>query len=85
MIHQVLQTFTSQLNEYIRNELGLSEDMVISSSLMDISGGGLMQIESPDVRELIYSSSGPFPGTQLSGSIAVHIAGHRVFSGPYPF
>jgi hypothetical protein len=46
MIHQVLQTFTSQLNEYIRNELGLSEDMVIASSLMDISGGGLMQIEN---------------------------------------
>lgn len=46
MIHQIVSTFVSQLNEFIRNELGLADDMVIASNLMDIKGGALMQIEN---------------------------------------
>jgi hypothetical protein len=46
MIHQVVSAFVSQLNEFIRNELGLADDMVIASNIMDINGGALMQIEN---------------------------------------
>lgn len=46
MIHNIVSTLVSQLNEFIRNELGLADDMVIASNLMDIKGGALMQIEN---------------------------------------
>lgn len=46
MIHNIVSTLVNQLNEFIRNELGLADDMVIVSNLMDIKGGSLMQIEN---------------------------------------
>lgn len=46
MIHNIVSTLVNQLNEFIRNELGLADDMVIASNLMDIKGGSLMQIEN---------------------------------------
>ncbi len=46
MIHNIVSTLVNQLNEFIRNELGLADDMVIASNLMDIKGGALMQIEN---------------------------------------
>jgi hypothetical protein len=46
MIHQIVSAFVSQLNEFIRNELGLADDIVIASNLMDIKGGALMQIDN---------------------------------------
>jgi len=46
MIHNIVSTIVNQLNEFIRNELGLADDMVIASNLMDIKGGALMQIEN---------------------------------------
>jgi len=46
MIHNIVSTLVNQLNEFIRNELGLADDMVTASNLMDIKGGSLMQIEN---------------------------------------
>jgi hypothetical protein len=46
MIHHIISVINTQLNEYIRNELNISEEMVIVSSLMDIKGNANMQIEN---------------------------------------
>ena len=46
MIHHIISVIATQLNEYLRNELNISEEMVIVSSLMDIKGNANMQIEN---------------------------------------
>ena len=38
MIHNVLTVIAQQLNEFMRNELNLSEDMVVVNSLVDLAG-----------------------------------------------
>ena len=46
MIHNVLSVVTEQLNEHIRNELHMQEDMVVMNSLIDIKGDINVQVEN---------------------------------------
>lgn len=46
MIHNVLTVVTDQLNEHIRNELHMQEDMVVMNSLLDIKGDVNVQVEN---------------------------------------
>ena len=46
MIHHVLAVITDQLNEFIRNELNLAEDMVVMNSIVDIKGNMNMQVDN---------------------------------------
>lgn len=46
MIHHIISVINTQLNEFIRNELNISEEMVIVCNLMDIKGNANMQIEN---------------------------------------
>ena len=46
MIHNVLSLVTEQLNEHIRNELHMQEDMVVMNSLIDIKGDINVQVEN---------------------------------------
>jgi hypothetical protein len=46
MIHNVLSVVAEQLNEYIRNSLGLEEDIVVVNSLVDLRGDVSPQIEN---------------------------------------
>jgi hypothetical protein len=46
MIHVVLSAVVSSLNEYIRNELNLQEDVVILTNAVDLSGNLNSQIDN---------------------------------------
>lgn len=46
MIHSVLPSIIGSLNEYIRNELNLQEDMVLLTNPVDIKGNVNSQIEN---------------------------------------
>ena len=46
MIHNALTTVTEQLNEHIRNELHMQEDMVVMNSLVDVKGDINVQVEN---------------------------------------
>lgn len=46
MIHNVVSTVIDSLNEFIKNELNLQEDMVLLTNLVDIKGNVNPQIEN---------------------------------------
>lgn len=46
MIHTVLAAVADQLNEFLRNELGQAEDMVVVNSLVDLRGDVSLLIEN---------------------------------------
>ena len=46
MIQHIVSTISNQLDEFLRNELNLSEEMVVVSSLVDVKGNVSMQIEN---------------------------------------
>ena len=46
MIHVVLASVVSTLNEFIRNELNLQEDVVILTNAVDLSGNLNSQIDN---------------------------------------
>jgi hypothetical protein len=46
MIHVVLSAVVTALNEYIKNELNLQEDMVVLSNAVDLSGNLNSQIDN---------------------------------------
>ena len=46
MIQNILSTISNQLDEFLRNELNLSEEMVVVSSIVDVKGNVSMQIEN---------------------------------------
>ena len=46
MIHVVLSSVVSTLNEFIRNELNLQEDVVILTNAVDLSGNLNSQIDN---------------------------------------
>jgi hypothetical protein len=46
MIHNVLTTIAGELNEFLQNELGLSDDLVQLTSIVDVKGNVSLQIEN---------------------------------------
>ena len=46
MIHLVLTSIVSSLNEYVRNEFNLQEDMVVLANAVDLSGNINPQIDN---------------------------------------
>ena len=46
MIHLVLNSLVASLNEYIRNEFNLQEDMVVLANAVDLSGNINPQIDN---------------------------------------
>ena len=46
MIQHIVSTISNQLDEFLRNELNLSEEMVVVSSIVDVKGNVSMQIEN---------------------------------------
>ncbi|MBM3442387.1 MAG: DUF4255 domain-containing protein [Bacteroidetes bacterium] len=46
MIHTVLSAVTDQMNEFMRNELGIPEDIVVMNNLVDLKGDVSLQIEN---------------------------------------
>ncbi|MEY2705880.1 MAG: hypothetical protein RL407_1942 [Bacteroidota bacterium] len=46
MIHIVLSSLVASLNEYIRNELNLQEDVVVLANAVDMTGGLNPQIDN---------------------------------------
>lgn len=89
MIHNVLTLIAQQLNEYMRNELNLSEDMVVVNSLVDLKGDPSMQIENrvclflQRIEEEKVAKSGGF---QSNPGVAppVRVSLHLVFAANFP-
>jgi len=89
MIHHIISVINTQLNEYIRNELNISEEMVIVSSLMDIKGNANMQIENKvclflqNIEEEKIAKSGGF---QANAGMAppMYINLYLVFAANFP-
>lgn len=78
-----------QLNEFLRNELNLSEDMVVVNSLVDLKGDASMQIENrvclflQRIEEEKVAKSGGFqsnPGMAPPVRVSLHI----VFAANFP-
>ena len=46
MIHNVITSIASRLNEFIKNKLSIPDDTVIVSSLVDIKGNLNQDIEN---------------------------------------
>ena len=89
MIHNVLTVIAQQLNEFMRNELNLSEDMVVVNSLVDLKGDPNMQIENrvclflQRIEEEKVAKSGGFqanPGMAPPVRVSLHI----VFAANFP-
>ena len=89
MIHNVMTLIAQQLNEYLRNELNLSEDMVVVNSLVDLKGDPSMQIENrvclflQRIEEEKVAKSGGFqsnPGMAPPVRVSLHI----VFAANFP-
>jgi hypothetical protein len=89
MIHHIISVINTQLNEYIRNELNISEEMVIVSSLMDIKGNANMQIENKvclflqNIEEEKIAKSGGF---QANAGMAppMYVNLYLVFAANFP-
>lgn len=89
MIHNVLNLIAEQLNEFMRNELNLSEDMVVVNSLVDLKGDPNMQIENrvclflQRIEEEKVAKSGGF---QANPGMAppVRVSLHLVFAANFP-
>lgn len=89
MIHNVMTTIAQQLNEFMRNELNLSEDIVVVNSLVDLKGDPSMQIENrvclflQRIEEEKVAKSGGFqvnPGVPPPVRVGLHI----VFAANFP-
>lgn len=89
MIHNVMTVIAQQLNEFMRNELNLSEDMVVVNSLVDLKGDPSMQIENrvclflQRIEEEKVAKSGGFqanPGMAPPVRVSLHI----VFAANFP-
>ncbi len=89
MIHNVMTVIAQQLNEFMRNELNLSEDMVVVNSLVDLKGDPNMQIENrvclflQRIEEEKVAKSGGFqanPGMAPPVRVSLHI----VFAANFP-
>jgi hypothetical protein len=89
MIHNVMTTIAQELNEFIRNELNLSEDIVVVNSLVDLKGDPSMQIENrvclflQRIEEEKVAKSGGFqsnPGVAPPVRVGLHI----VFAANFP-
>lgn len=89
MIHHILSVISTQLNEFISNELNVSEDIVIVSSLMDIKGNANMQIENKvclflqNIEEETIAKSGGF---QANAGMAppMYVNLYLVFAANFP-
>ena len=89
MIHNVMTTIAQELNEFMRNELNLSEDIVVVNSLVDLKGDPSMQIENrvclflQRIEEEKVAKSGGFqsnPGVAPPIRVGLHI----VFAANFP-
>lgn len=89
MIHNVMTLIAQQLNEFMRNELNLSEDVVVVNSLVDLKGDPNMQIENrvclflQRIEEEKVAKSGGFqanPGMPPPVRVSLHI----VFAANFP-
>jgi hypothetical protein len=89
MIHNVMSVIAQQLNEFMRNELNLSEDVVVVNSLVDLKGDPNMQIENKvclflqRIEEEKVAKSGGFqsnPGMAPPVRVSLHI----VFAANFP-
>jgi len=89
MIHNVMTVIAQQLNEFMRNELNLSEDVVVVNSLVDLKGDPNMQIENrvclflQRIEEEKVAKSGGFqanPGMAPPVRVSLHI----VFAANFP-
>lgn len=89
MIHAVLTAVADQLNEFMRNELGQAEDMVVMNSLVDLRGDVSMLIENRvclflmRVEEEKLAKSGGFQSNPGSPP-PMHMNLYLVFAAHFP-
>jgi len=89
MIHTVLTAVTDQLNEFMRNELGQAEDMVVMNSLVDLRGDVSMLIENRvclflmRVEEEKIAKSGGFQ-SYAGSPPPMHMNLYLVFAAHFP-
>jgi hypothetical protein len=89
MIHTVLTAVTDQLNEFMRNELGQAEDMVVMNSLVDLRGDVSMLIENRvclflmRVEEEKIAKSGGFQ-SHAGSPPPMHMNLYLVFAAHFP-
>ena len=77
MIHNAITSVVSRLDEHLKNKLGLSQDAVIVSSLTDIKGNLLPEVENKVAGFLINLEESKI---SRNGNLQIHPGSNPVMS-----